>query len=132
MIYPNNFEKKIGFDEIRELLKGYCLSNLGREMVDNITFSNDLTDITEKFEQIKEFKRIEESGENFPTDYFFDVRDSIKRIRLEGTHMEEEELFNLRRSLQSATDIITFLNKDNSQNGSNKNYKNNDVTASDD
>jgi DNA mismatch repair protein MutS2 len=132
MIYPNNFEKKIGFDEIRELLKGYCLSNLGREMVDNITFSNDLTDITEKFEQIKEFKRIEESGENFPTDYFFDVRDSIKRIRLEGTHMEEEELFNLRRSLQSATDIITFLNKDNSQNGNNKNYKNNDATAPDD
>ena len=31
MIYPKNFETKIGFDEIRTLLKGHCLSTLGKD-----------------------------------------------------------------------------------------------------
>ena len=38
MIYPKNFEQKIGFDEIRGLLHARCLSNLGHERVDAMTF----------------------------------------------------------------------------------------------
>ena len=38
MIYPHNFEQKIGFDQIRQLLKGKCLSTLGEERVDEMTF----------------------------------------------------------------------------------------------
>ena len=38
MIYPDNFEKKIGFDEIRELLRGRCLSTLGKDRVDAIAY----------------------------------------------------------------------------------------------
>ena len=34
LVYPNNIESKIGFDKIRELLKGKCLSILGEELVD--------------------------------------------------------------------------------------------------
>ena len=41
MIYPDNFERKVGFDEIRTLLKGHCLSTLGKEKVDEIAFSDD-------------------------------------------------------------------------------------------
>ena len=36
MIYPKNFEQKIGFDEIRHLLREQCLSTLGKEKVDEI------------------------------------------------------------------------------------------------
>ena len=39
MIYPKNFEAKVGFDEIRTLLKSQCLSTLGKEKVDEITFA---------------------------------------------------------------------------------------------
>ena len=38
MIYPHNFEQKIGFDQIRQLLKSKCLSTLGEERVDEMTF----------------------------------------------------------------------------------------------
>ena len=41
MIYPHNFEIKIGFTEIRRLLRGECLSTLGSERVDQIAFSDD-------------------------------------------------------------------------------------------
>ena len=111
MIYPNNFESKIGFDEIRGLLKQRCLSNLGKEMVDKIAYSNDRDIINEWLLQVREFRQIQSEGDNFPLQYFFDVRESVARLRLEGTHMEENELFDLRRSLETIDNIVKFLNR---------------------
>ena len=111
MIYPKNFETKIGFDEIRTLLKAQCLSTLGKEKVDEMAFSDDAQTINEWLEQIREFRRIQQEAETFPLNYFFDVRESIARIRLENTHLEEDELFDLRRSLETITQIVNFLNK---------------------
>ena len=111
MIYPKNFEAKIGFDEIRTLLKAQCLSTLGKEKVDEIIFSDDAEVINEWLQQTREFRRLQQEAENFPLNYFFDVRESITRIRLENTHLEEDELFDLRRSLETITGIVNFLNK---------------------
>ena len=111
MIYPKNFETKIGFDEICTLLKAQCLSTLGKEKVDEITFSDDAVTINEWLQQTREFRRLQQETENFPLNYFFDVRESITRIRLENTHLEENELFDLRRSLETITGIVNFLNK---------------------
>ena len=58
MIYPQNFEQKIGFDSIRHLLKGKCLSTLGEERVDEMAFSEKYEEINERLEQVMEFIRI--------------------------------------------------------------------------
>ena len=101
MIYPSNFEQKIGFNDIRVMLKEYCLSALGREKVDRITFSTDVETINEWLEQVREFRRLQEEADDFPLQYFFDVRQSVARIRLDGTYLETNELFDLRRSLET-------------------------------
>ena len=109
MIYPHNFEQKIGFDQIRQLLKGKCLSTLGEERVDEMTFSDNYDEINQRLEQVVEFVRITQEEEDFPAQYFFDVRPSLKRIRVEGMYMDEQELFDLRRSLETIRDIVRFL-----------------------
>lgn len=109
MVYPKNFEQKIGFDEIRTLLLAHCLSPLGKELVGEMTFCTKADDINEWMEQIREMRHIEEGSEEFPMNYFFDVRESVARIRLEGTHMDETELFDLRRSLETIHKIVVFL-----------------------
>ena len=109
MIYPHNFEQKIGFDQIRQLLKGKCLSTLGEERVDEMTFSDNYDEINQRLEQVVEFVRITLEEEDFPAQYFFDVRPSLKRIRVEGMYMDEQELFDLRRSLETIRDIVRFL-----------------------
>ena len=38
MIYPHNYERKIGIDNIRILLKERCLSSLGKLLVDEMAF----------------------------------------------------------------------------------------------
>ena len=109
MIYPNNFEKKLGFDEIRRLLKERCLSTLGKEKVDEMTFSTDVDVINEQLAQVREFRSLQETKDDFPMQYFFDVRESIMRIRLENTHLEEDEVWDLRRSLETITNIVKYL-----------------------
>ena len=109
MIYPNNFEHKLGFDEIRRLLKERCLSTLGKEKVDEITFSTNADVINEQLAQVREFRRLKDEKDNFPMQYFFDVRESIMRIRLENTHLEEDEVWDLRRSLETIANIVRYL-----------------------
>ena len=109
MIYPQNFEQKIGFTQIRHMLTGKCLSGLGKERVENMDFSDNFTEINRRMEQTIEFIRILQEENDFPDQYFFDVRPSLKRIRVEGLYMDEQEVFDLRRSLETIRDIVRFL-----------------------
>ncbi len=109
MIYPQNFEQKIGFDSIRHLLKDKCLSTLGQERVDGMNFSESFKDINEWLEQVMEFIHIIQEEDSFPDQYFFFFFPSLKRIRVEGMYLDEQELFDLRRSLETIRDIIRFL-----------------------
>ena len=111
MIYPQNFEQKIGFDEIRRMLAGHCLSTLGQEKVGQMQFMTDLHLLRERQEQTREFLQILEGEEEFPVQDFYDVRPAIRRIRVEGTYLDENELFDLKRSLATLIAIVQFLNK---------------------
>ena len=113
MIYPQNYEQKIGFDEIRRMLKGHCQSSLGQEKVDEIVFSDNALVVNEQLEQVREMRRLMQTTEKPEMNYFFDVRESVARIRMENTHLEENELWDLRRSLETIGIIVTFLNKNN-------------------
>lgn len=109
MFYPLNFEQKTGFDKIRLLVSDKCLSPLGKERVADMYFLTDYKTIGDKLEQVDEFVRIQQEEEDFPANYFFDVRYSLKRIRPEGTWLDERELFDLKRSLQTIHDIVRFF-----------------------
>jgi DNA mismatch repair protein MutS2 len=109
MIYPENFEQKIGFDKIRQLVSAHCLSPLGEEKVAGMAFSSDFQTIKKQLYQTVEMVRIVREEDNFPADYFFDVRDSLKKIRIEGTYLIEKELFDIRRSLETIHAIVRFF-----------------------
>ncbi len=109
MIYPDNFEKKIGYYEIRNMLAAECLSSLGKSLVSEMAFSAEAEQVNTWMSEISEMRRIGEEENDFPLTCFFDVRDSVKRVRLEGTWMEENELYDLRRSLKTIQDLVDFL-----------------------
>ena len=109
MIYPSNFEQKTGFDKVRLLVSDKCLSPLGKERVAAMSFSTDYAFISNELNLVDEFVKIQQGETDFPANYFFDVRYSLKRIRPEGTWMDEKELFDLKRSLQTIHDIIRFF-----------------------
>lgn len=85
-----------------------------------MAFGNDAELINTALRQTREFRRMQEETDDFPLQYFFDMRASIKRIRIEGTHLEENEIFDLRRSLETIAGIVKFLNR--SDNDGNYDY----------
>ena len=115
MIYPQNFEQKIGFDKIRQLLSDRCLSPLGIERVLDMKFSINYDLIKAQLHQTEEFIHIIQQENEFPDNYFFDVRPALKRIRVEGTFLDESDLFDLRRSLDTIRSIIRFLNPEDGE-----------------
>ncbi|MEG2276248.1 MAG: Smr/MutS family protein [Odoribacter sp.] len=109
MVYPENFENKIKFDKIRQLIKNYCLSDMGRELVDTMTFSADLLVIKEKLNETREFMSILREEDDFPGDHFRDARPFLGKIRIEGLFLEVAEMVALKNSLESLTSIIRFF-----------------------
>lgn len=109
MIYPENFEQKTGFDHIRQFIAAHCLSSLGEENVAKMTFSSDFAFIRKQLYQTYEFTRIIREEDSFPADCFFDVREALKKIRIEGTYLIEKELFDIRRSLETINEIVRFF-----------------------
>lgn len=111
MIYPQNFEIKIGFNLVREMLTEQCLSALGKQKVEEMEFSSTYSKVERELNETNEFVRILQEEDDFPDQYFFDVRSSLKRIKVEGMYLEEEELFNLQRSLATISAIVVFLKR---------------------
>jgi DNA mismatch repair protein MutS2 len=112
MIYPQNFEHKIGFESIRARLTARCLSPLGVERVETMAFSTEYDEVRERLYSTHEFTRILQEENTFPSDHFYDVRPALKKIRVEGTYLIEKELFDVRRSLETINAILHFFRRD--------------------
>ena len=112
MIYPNNFEQKIGFDQVRHIVSGRCLSTLGKDKVDEMQFATDSDEVARLLDEVTEFVRIIQEEDDFPSQHFFDVRPALHRARIVGMYMDEGELFDLRRSLDTINQIVRFFYRD--------------------
>ncbi|MBO4802270.1 MAG: Smr/MutS family protein [Bacteroidaceae bacterium] len=106
MIYPHTFEEKIGMSEVRALLRAQCLSPLGLQRVEEMAFLTDGAQLRELHQQVGEFVRLTEEEDGFPEQGYYDLRPTLRRIRIEGTFIEVEEMFSLKRSLETISEII--------------------------
>ncbi len=109
MIYPENFEKKIGADKIREQASKFCLFDPGREEIMNTPFSADPDIIRSRLEEVSEFRGIILGETEFPIGYFIDISEPLKKAKVEGSFLEEQEFFDIKRTLESVRAILTFL-----------------------
>jgi len=113
MIYPANFESKIGFDRIRDLLRERCLSPMGIEKAGSIRFSDSIESIVKDLSATSEFQYLLRFEENFPSDNYYSISDSLNKIRIEGTFPEVREIFDLKRSLETIKSILNFFKNKN-------------------
>lgn len=109
MVYPQNFEHKIGFNEIRSLLMAYCLSPLGKDRVEAMAFLTHPDQIRRLHEQVMEFRHIMQVRMELPEQDFYDLRPCIHRIKIEGTHVDEKEIWNLYLSLRTLHSWIQII-----------------------
>lgn len=109
MIYPKNFEHKVEFDKIREMLYARCLSPLGKSIVAQMTMTERASEINGKLEQIRQLRKLQEENADFAIGPFSDIREPMKRIRMEGTFLEAGELWNLKKTLSTIAELTRWF-----------------------
>jgi DNA mismatch repair protein MutS2 len=115
VIYPANFEEKIGFSRIREQLKELCASSLGVAGVDEMSFSTSYDEIRQSTGQAEEFRQICLMETGFPAYDFFDITPMFRHIAIEGTFPEVEDVFRLKKSLETLKNILFFFRQKKEQ-----------------
>ncbi|MCS7018005.1 MAG: endonuclease MutS2 [Cytophagales bacterium] len=111
MLYPKNFEEKIGFDKIRQQLADLCNGSLGRAFVQRMRF-NERYEIVHKLQsQTEEFRKLLDAGQTFPEGNFLDPSESFQKAAIEGAFLNEEEFFNLKLSLGTLLNCLEIIAK---------------------
>lgn len=110
MIYPDNFEQKIGIDTVRQYIIEKCLSPMGEEKVKEMSFSSDYTTIVRRLAQVTEFMPVIKEKEDFPSEHYNDLRSGLQRVGQDNTlWLSEQEILDLGDSLQTVSQIRKFL-----------------------
>ncbi len=108
VIYPTNFEQKIGFASVRQMLSDHCISQMGLERADKMAFSTNKAAILKSLEQTEEFIGLLQTGVPFPMRDFHDLREAFHRIQIDGTCLNVEDLFALKPSLNVVEAILRY------------------------
>ncbi|MDO3642940.1 endonuclease MutS2 [Mucilaginibacter sp. L3T2-6] len=111
MLYPENSTDKLGFTEVKELIKTHCLSDMGRQMVDRIQVMNNFDQIRKFLNQANEFKNILVNDAPLPIHHFFDIKSLANKAKIEGAFLSEEEFYQVQSSLQTVFAVIGYFNE---------------------
>ncbi len=109
MIYPVDFESKIGFDSLRREIEDRCMSPLGVVHCKAMAYSADYDNVLRRLSEVDEFLSIITSRAEFPLTDFHDVTPALNSIRVQGAFMTAEDLFRLRKSLGTIGAISVFF-----------------------
>ena len=105
VIYPSNFEAKIGFDIIREQCRALCTMLRSRELIDAERFSASVAEVERRQGLADEMRRLVMSGA-IHRDELFDIADLVDKIRIEGTFLDVAEVARLGHTLSAAASIV--------------------------
>ncbi|MDN3583026.1 endonuclease MutS2 [Mucilaginibacter flavus] len=111
MLYPLNSVDKLGFTEVKELIKAHCLSDMGRQMVDKIQVMSNFDLIAKFLSQANEFKNILVNDAALPIHHFFDIKSLANKARIEGVFLSEEEFYQVQASLQTVFAVIAYFSE---------------------
>ena len=114
MIYPSDFENKIGFKAIREQLNELCISEMGKEFVDKMSFSTDVDEIRTYLRLIQDFETLLQDGVPFPVRDYNDLRDEFKHLAIDGTVINLDRLFALKPTLSALFYVFKFFKSETS------------------
>ena len=111
VIYPSNFEDKIGFSAIREQVVALCTMQHARELLAEEVLATTEKEISRRHNLAEEMRQILLTERNAPTEEFYDIADIVEKAKVEGTFLEVQEVVQLGRALISAGDFVQFLHK---------------------
>lgn len=109
MIYPSNFEQRVGFDRIREQVMELCSMMSAREIIAHEGFSRSRRDIEERLTLADEMRLVISMEPGAEIGEQDDIRAIVEKVAVEGSYLSVEEAATLLRGLRSAAVIVRFI-----------------------
>ena len=109
MIYPANFEQKIGFDRLREQVAARCTMRAARARLAEETFSTSAREIARRLTLADEMRLLLDMEHEFPGGEYPDVDHIVAKLRVEGSFLDVEEVVTLHRALTVVGGIVAFI-----------------------
>lgn len=113
MIYPNDFEKKIGFDILRQMLEKRCVSAIGIKNCKSVRFSSSIDEIKARLAEISQMQSIIDKSTTLPLNNIEDTSEWMLHLSIQGNHLEEEKLLRIAKMIATAQQLKSiFSNND--------------------
>ena len=109
MIYPANFEQKIGFDRLREQIVGMCGMQAARRIIEAEGFSSSREEIERRQDTADEMRVLMMLDSDAPRDEFPDTDGIVEKIGVEGAFLDAVEVAVLRSALTAVGNMVGFL-----------------------
>ena len=84
MIYPTSIEDKIGFKAVRDGIKTHCVSSMGRELADSVSFMTDFDTLDFKLRSTAEMLAIISAQDDMPISSLSDIREQLRVMAIAG------------------------------------------------
>ena len=109
MIYPDNAADKLGFADIKTLVKAKCLSEAGKELVEKMQPQRRGEQVEKFLRQTHEFKELIINDAPLPVDHFYPIKPLADKARVEGAFLSETDFFSILLSLKTVFAIIRYF-----------------------
>ena len=109
MLYPVNFEHKIGFDSVRSLIDEKCAGSWGVEEAEKISFSNDFDTIVASLTLINEMMSLITDSNALPVPVVIDLRHQFADTKAEGAFLETKDLIPLKKNISTLRELVNFI-----------------------
>ncbi|MFR9602898.1 MAG: Smr/MutS family protein [Rikenellaceae bacterium] len=109
MIYPHNFEDKIGFSRLREQVAAKCTTSSGVAKVKAQQFLTSETAIEHRLLLCDEMRSLLLMERDFPSGDYADIDGVLAKIAIIGSFLDVEEVVTLRRGLVAVDATTKFI-----------------------
>ena len=100
--------EKLNYFELKEVVKGYCISGLGKALIDKLEPSSNLKVVNKRLDETSEGRRLLEASYHIPLSGIFNVAPHIEKIE-KGSSLDPEDLTMISDFLRGCRKIKLFF-----------------------
>ena len=100
--------EKLNYFELKEIVKGYCISGLGKALIDKLEPSSNLKIVNKRLDETSEGRKLLEASYHIPLSGIFNVAPHIEKIE-KGSSLDPEDLTMISDFLRGCRKIKLFF-----------------------
>jgi len=100
--------EKLHYNELKEIVKSYCKSGLGKRLIDKLIPSNNIKQVQRMLDETSEGRRLIDAGYNIPLEGVFDISTLLDKLE-KGAVLEPAELTTINDFLRGCRKIKLFI-----------------------